>query len=511
MTQNYRALQQHLEDLVAAGHLRDYIDQDKEVTEPGNPLPEPNIEHPPRLIINVIHGTATQELEETLREEIAKAVQIQQVMSVEPASKKVRAVSKSPLCTVSFTRKDLEDIQHPHTDALIINVGIGKRFDVKRVLVDQGSAADVLYYDLFRKFGLSEPHLTPAAAPLVGFNSQPEWPLGRIVLPVVAGTKTLQIEFLVINTPSPYNAILGRPWIHQMEAILSTFHQLICFPTEHGVEQISGDQVASKHCFIAALKEKQLYNRVQTVEVAEQPVLEDVGGAPEEKIVEELERVLVKEDDPEKYFLIGLDPEFASARPIVQKSRRSSVDHTEAVIAEVEKLLASGAIREVHFPLPCIDQLVDSTAGHERMSFLDAYSGYHQISLFGPDQEKTTFITPRGTYCYKVMSFGLKNAGATYQRMVTRMFKDQLGKTMEAYIDDMVVKSKFATDHLTDLREVFDILKNHQLRLNASKCTFGVGTGKFLGYMVTHRGIEANSDQIKAIQDLEVPTKAKEL
>ncbi|XP_028120889.1 uncharacterized protein LOC114318231 [Camellia sinensis] len=349
MTQNYRALKQHLEDLVAAGHLRDYVDQDKEVTELGNPPPEPNIEHPPRLIINVIHGTTTQESEEALKEEIAKAAQIQWVMSVEPASKKVRIVPKSPLCTVSFTSKDLEGIQHPHTDALIITVGIGKRFDVKQVLVEQGSATDILYYDLFRKLGLSEQHLTPAAAPLVSFNSQLEWPLGRIVLPVVAGTKTPQIEFLVINTPSPYNAILGRPWIHQMEAVPSTYHQLIRFPTEHGVEQISGDQVASKHCFMAALKAKQLYNRIQTVEVAEQPVLEDVGGTPGEMMVEDLEKVLVKGDDPEKYFLIGLDPDFAchklninpSARPIVQKSQRSSVEHTEAVIAEVEKLLAS--------------------------------------------------------------------------------------------------------------------------------------------------------------------------
>lgn len=390
-------------------------------------------------------------------------------MSVEPTSKKVRTVPKSPLCTISFTRKDLEGIQHPHTDALIITVGIGKRFDVKRVLVDRGSAADILYYDLFRKLGLSEQHLTPAATLLVGFNSQPEWPLGRIVLPVVAGTKTLQIEFLVINTPSPYNTILGCPWIHQMEAVPSTYHQLIRFPTEHGVEQISRDQVVSKHCFMAALKAKQLYNQVQIVEMAEQPVLEDVGGAPEEKIVEDLEKVLVKEDDLEKYFLIGtslgadeklqllellrenmevfawsaydtpgLDPEFAcyklninpSARPVVQKSRRSSVEHTEAIITEVEKLLSSGAIKEVQYPrwlsnivvvkkknvkwrvcvdftclnkacrkdsflLPHIDQLMDSTARHERMSFLDAYSSYHQIPLFGPDQEKTAFITPR--------------------------------------------------------------------------------------------------------------------
>ncbi|GMP73858.1 hypothetical protein CsSME_00031461 [Camellia sinensis var. sinensis] len=119
MTQNCRALKQHLEDLMAAGHLKDYIDQDNEMTEPGNPPPEANTEHPPRLIINVIHGTAIQESEEALKEEIAKAAQIQ----------RVRTVPKSPLCKVSFTSKDLEGIQQPHTNALIITVGIGKRFD----------------------------------------------------------------------------------------------------------------------------------------------------------------------------------------------------------------------------------------------------------------------------------------------------------------------------------------------------------------------------------------------
>ncbi|XP_028058191.1 uncharacterized protein LOC114262049 [Camellia sinensis] len=109
------------------------------------------------------------------------------------------------------------------------------------------------------------------------------------------------------------------------------------------------------------------------------------------------------------------------------------------------------------------------------------------------------------------MPFGLKNAGATYQRMVTKMFKDQLGKTMEAYIDDMVVKSKLVEHHLRDLEQVFGILKTHKLRLNTLKCAFGVGSGKFLGYMVTRWGIEANPDQIKALQDLKAPTNAKEL
>ena len=138
------------------------------------------------------------------------------------------------------------------------------------------------------------------------------------------------------------------------------------------------------------------------------------------------------------------------------------------------------------FPMPRIDQLVDATVGHPQMSFLDAFQGYHQIPLALDDQEKTAFVTPTGNYHYKVMSFGLKNTRSTYQRMMTRMFEPQLGKSIEVYIDDMVVKSKVVSEHVGDLRKNFEILRKHKLRLNASKCSFGVGSGKFLGYMVTH-------------------------
>ena len=109
------------------------------------------------------------------------------------------------------------------------------------------------------------------------------------------------------------------------------------------------------------------------------------------------------------------------------------------------------------------------------------------------------------------MSFGLKNAGSTYQRMMTRMFESQLGKNIEIYIDDMVVKSKVVSEHLGDLGNIFEVLRKYKLRLNASKCSFGVGSGKFLGYMVTHRGIELNPDQIKAINNLQSPWNPKEV
>ena len=115
------------------------------------------------------------------------------------------------------------------------------------------------------------------------------------------------------------------------------------------------------------------------------------------------------------------------------------------------------------------------------MSFLDAFQGYHQIPLALDDHEKTAFVTPVGNYHYKVMPFSLKNAGSTYQRMMTKMFEPQLGKNVEVYIDDMVVKSKFVSEHVTDLTSIFEILRDHKLRLNASKCFFRVGSGKFLG------------------------------
>ena len=250
----------------------------------------------------------------------------------------------------------------------------------------------------------------------------------------------------------------------------------------------------------------------------------------------------------------GVDPKFIchylNINPLIapkkQPPRRPSKEHAEAVREEVARLKQAGAIREVFypewlantvvvkknsgkwrvcinftdlnkacpkdpFPMLRINQLVDATIGHPWMSFLDAFQGYHRIPLALDDQEKTAFVTLIGNYHYKVMPFGLKNAESTYQRMMTRMFESELGKNIEIYIDDMVVKSKMVSEHLGDLQAIFQILKKYKLRLNASKCSFGVGSVKFLGYMVTHRGIEVNPDQIKTINNLQSSRNPKEV
>ena len=163
------------------------------------------------------------------------------------------------------------------------------------------------------------------------------------------------------------------------------------------------------------------------------------------------------------------------------------------------------------FPLPRIDLIVDAIGGHELLNFMDAFSGYNQISIDLDDQEKTSFVTAQETYCYLVMPFGLKNAGATYQRLVNRMFQKHIDATMEVYIDDMLVKSATADLHIAHLSEAFQILRNYNMKLNPSKCAFGVSTGKFLGFIVNHRGIEANPDKIKAVLDMPSPSGIKEV
>ena len=156
------------------------------------------------------------------------------------------------------------------------------------------------------------------------------------------------------------------------------------------------------------------------------------------------------------------------------------------------------------YPLPRVNVLVDSIAQHQLLSFMDAFFGYNQIQMDELDQEKTSFVTSQGLFCYKVMSFGLKNAGATYQRLMNKMFANQIGRNVQVYIDDMLVKSRME-DHLEDLKETFNTFHYYNMKLNLSKCAFGVTVGKFLGFIMSQRGIEANHDKIRAIIEMTPP------
>ena len=155
--------------------------------------------------------------------------------------------------------------------------------------------------------------------------------------------------------------------------------------------------------------------------------------------------------------------------------------------------------------------MVDSTARLQLLSFMDAFSGYNQIRMEDADQDKTSFDTSQGLFYYKVISFGLKNAGATYQRLMNKMFARQIGRNVQVYVDNMLVKSLRKDNNLGDLQETFNTLREYNMKLNPNKCVFRVIVGKFLGFMVSQWGIKDNPEKIRAIMELAPPKTVKEV
>jgi hypothetical protein len=234
------------------------------------------------------------------------------------------------------------------------------------------------------------------------------------------------------------------------------------------------------------------------------------------------------------------------ARPMSQKPRRQSIERQDFIRKEVQKLLDTGFIEEVHhpvwlanpvivpkvngklrmcidytslnkacpkdpYPLPRIDQIVDSNSGCELLSFLDAYSGFHQIQISREDRKHIAFVTADGLYCYVVMPYGLKNALPTFVRAMSKTFGDLIRDKVKVYVDDIVFKTKRGSTLVEDLTLVFDRLWATRTKLNPDKCVFGVSAGKLLGFLVSYRGIEANPEKIKTIEAMRPPARIKDV
>ncbi|PKI60933.1 hypothetical protein CRG98_018679 [Punica granatum] len=200
-----------------------------------------------------------------------------------------------------------------------------------------------------------------------------------------------------------------------------------------------------------------------------------------------------------KHFLPLDTKKFPPKRQQLQRQRASLL---LCIKEEVVKQINSGFLEVCNYSKwvanivpPHIDILVDNTTRHAQFSFMDGFSGYNQIRMAEEDKIKTTFTTMWGTFCYRVMPFGLKNVGATYQRAMVTLFHDMMHKEVEVYVDDMIAKSKEGEDHLVNLKRLFDRLKEYKLRLNPAKCMFDARSGKLLGFVVSERDIEFDPDK----------------
>lgn len=222
-------------------------------------------------------------------------------------------------------------------------------------------------------------------------------------------------------------------------------------------------------------------------------------------------------------------------QPVKQKVWKEALERQQFIVEEIKKLEAAGLVRGVlrptwltnpavvHkangkwrlfidftdlnkaclkdlFPLSHIEQIVESTSRCDLLSFLEAYSGYHQIIMSKEDEEKTAFITPCGTYYFVRIPFGLKSVGSTFVKAVQIGFDSQMHRNIEAYMDDILVKAKDKLTLIQDFEETFANLRKINLKLNPEKCVFGVPSGKLLCFFMSHQGIEAIPDKIKAIE-----------
>ncbi|XP_050259034.1 uncharacterized protein LOC126704032 [Quercus robur] len=351
----------------------------------------------------------------------------------------------------------------PHDDALVVTLRIGS-YDVRRVLVDQGSGVEIMHPNLYNGLKLKPEDLVSYDSLLVGFDGKTIIPKGMIRLLVQVGSEVMEVNFIVVDAYLPYTVILARPWLHAMGAVSSTLHLKVKYPSGDHVEELIGSQTMEREELLAFLR--------RNVDVFAWNAYETPGV--------DLNFICHH---------LNVNPTII---PKKQLPWHSSKEYEEAIKEEVVKLKCAGAIKKVFYPAWLTNTVV-----------VKKKSGKWRVCVDFTDLNKAC---PKDPFPISRID---QLVDAT--RMMTRMFESQLGNNIEVYIDDMVVKSKVVFEHLSDLGNVFEVLWRHKLRLNASKCSFVVSSGKFLGYMVTHCEIEVNPDQIKVISDLQPPWNPKEV
>ncbi|KAI3493481.1 hypothetical protein L1887_41873 [Cichorium endivia] len=458
-------------------------------------------------------------------------------------------------------------------DPLII-VGYVKNVKIHRVYIDTGSAADIIHEHCFNLLPqVIKDTLQPATRRLVGFTGHSIWPVGTIYLAFTLRScegrlyKTVLLEFVVVRAPSEHNMILGRPGLLKFGAIPSTVHGTLKFKTFGGTACVLATNPQQLRCY-QVMQPTDIVRPTKKVRSEESGDKAIINPAYPEQLVKVGNTLPADVRDAvitllRKYKhvfawqpsdMVGVDRSViehslnvkAGSSAIKQKKRSQAGERNAAINDEVSKLVAAGILREAIFPdwisnpvmvkkhdgswrmcidytdlnkacpkdcypLPEIDQKVESLQGFRWKCFLDAYKGYHQIQMKKEDEEKTAFYTDRGTFCYQKMPFGLKNAGATYQRLVDRIFRNQIGRNIEVYVDDMVIKSQETLALTADIEETFKTLEETKMKLNPSKCVFGVEEGQFLGYYVTNQGVLPNPAKLQDTIETKTPTTVKEM
>ncbi|GKD16414.1 reverse transcriptase domain-containing protein, partial [Tanacetum coccineum] len=452
---------------------------------------------------------------------------------------------------------------------MVIEAEVGGHL-VHRMYVNMGASSEIMYEQCFNQLRSEiKNQMVPATTYLVGFSREIIWPLGQVSLLVKIGDEEHStfawMNFMVVRSHSPYNGIIGRPVVRRIKAIPSTAHRMLKFPRTGGTVTLRSSRIIPLECAMISGPSTQQpvvdQGTEEKIQVAIHPEYPEqtiaIGSTLTEEGRKKLCDLLRQNLDIFAWKpadMTGVPDHIAEHRlnvrdgcfPVRQKKRGQASERSKAICEEVEKLVNADIMKEVHYhswlsnpvmvkkhnnswrmcvdlkdlnkacpkdgyPLPEIDWEVESLCEYPFKCFLDAYKGYHQIKMAKEDEEKTTFITSQGIFCYSKMPFGLKNASATYQRLVDKAFQKQIGRNLEAYVDDLVIKSCTKQEVIRDVEETFRTLRKINMKLNPKKCTFGMREEVFLGYKVNSDGLMVCPDKVEAVLCLPSPKCLKDV
>nr|CAE76024.1 B1292H11.10 [Oryza sativa Japonica Group] len=390
---------------------------------------------------------------------------------------------------ISFGPEDVEGVLFPHQDPLVISAKVAG-FEVRRILVDRGSSADVIFAEAYAKMGLPTLALTEAPASLRGFGGKAVQVLGQVQLVIAFGTgenrREEQILFDVVNIPYNYNAIFGRATLNMFEAISHHNYLKLKMPGPTGVIVVKGLQPSTTSKGDMAAISRAVHN----VEAEPHDHAKRMPKpAPHGKVI----KMQVDDVDPAKLVLLGGDLGEEEAENIL-----------EAAKAEVQKLLKAGVIQEIDHPEWLANPVLVRKSNSKWRMCVD----FTDLNKLSPDPHESG-RHPQDSFHHTVRHF--LPPGPTFARLVYMVLYKQLGRNVEAYVDDIVVKSRKAFNHASDLQQTFDNLRVAGMKLNPEKCVFGVRAGKLLGFLVFERGIKANPEKINAIQQMKPPSSIHEV
>nr|GEX60825.1 hypothetical protein [Tanacetum cinerariifolium] len=434
-------------------------------------------------ISGFMHGVNNSELTKRLNERVPTTME--EMMTATKAFIRGETTIASKKKKVSQSFAHIKEITFPPLTAnkgtegpLVIEAEIGG-YAIRCVYVDGGSSMEVLYKHCFNRLRPKiKNQMVPATTSLTGFSGETIWPLGHLRLLVTIGdTKNYTkawMNFMIVRSLSPYNYIIGRPGIREIQALPSMTHRMLKFSVNGRIVSIRSTILTPTECTT---------------------------------IVTTLKQTVKKAEARHRKFKVPIHPHFSDQEITVRgtaKKRGQAPKRAKAIQLEVQKLVEAGILREVYY--------------HDWLSnpvMVKKHDGSWSMLSSNTDgqknDEKTAFHTSHWVYCYTKMPFGLKNAGATYQRLVDKAFDREIGRNLEIYVENLVIKSHTETKLLQDIEEMFRMLRHINMKLNPKKCTFGAAEEMFQGYMINSEGIKLCPDKTKAVLQLSSPRTIKEV